>query len=309
MLVKEIVEIKKGIQVFCDANTDQHSSRIWLSSGTTQEIESASDIIYRTDAFLPREPWREPSLTEYSLLRANEPILNLSSWDLGSSIGVVRFPNEVLAPLEAILENIRKSSAATLEECQFLDTHPERENAIAKVMKHVERYCLSSNRLQLLGIQTTLPGLTTVTSGYHNSIPKKRYDGMHLDSWDRDTLRRRHKSRNRICINLGCEERYFLFINLTLMDMFHALGLSDPEDIYKNYRGTSIGDKFMKSYPSYPVVKLKVAPGEAYIAPTENVIHDASTISKKYSDITLTFLGYFGILPYAKDGILDCVMT
>jgi hypothetical protein len=200
----------------------------------------------------------------------------------------------VLAPFEAILKTVKNSSAATSEDCKFVDIHPERKHAIEIVNKYiVEHYCISSHRLQVIGLQTTIPGLITVTSSYHQDVTTKLYDGMHLDSWDRDPLKRRHKARNRMCINLGCEDRYFLFINLTLMDMFYALGLSGTEDICKHYRGTSIGSEFMKKYPDYPVVKLRVRPKEAYIAPTENIIHDATTIDKKYSDITLTFLGNF----------------
>ncbi len=49
----------------------------------------------------------------------------------------------------------------------------------------------------------------------------------------------------------------------------------------------------MKRYPDYPVIKVRVAPGEAYIAPTENMIHDGSTVGKQYPDIHLTLFGYF----------------
>jgi hypothetical protein len=298
---QEIAKLKKGINIFCDANTDAKSPRIWLSSGTTQEFAPAFDqIVYRPGAFVPTGFWREASLKEYSLIFTNEPKSDLSLQDIGSHIGVIRLPDEILAPLERILEEIRNSQAATLEECELVNTHPESDTIIAKVRNYIQRYCISSNRLELVGLRTTIPGLITVTSSYQKDISQTIYDGLHLDSWDRDPLKLRHKARNRICINLGCEDRFFMFINLTLMDMFHALGLSESKDIYKHYRGVSIGDEFMKRFPSYPVVKLRVGPGEAYIAPTENIIHDASTIGKKYSDITLTFLGYFGISPHSN---------
>jgi hypothetical protein len=283
---EEIVELKKGISLVCSPNTDIENPIIWLNSGTTQEIEPVfDDIVYRRDAFVPKDNWREVNLTEYNNIFTNNAS-EFNFWDSGSSIGIIQFPNDVLAPLEAILEGVRNSPAATSEDCKFVDIHPEQKNAIEKVNKYiVDHYCMSTSRLQVIGLQTTIPGLITVASSYNQDVMTKLYDGMHLDSWDRDPLKRRHKARNRMCINFGCEDRYFLFINLTLMDMFYALNLSEPEDIYKHYRGTSIGNEFMKKFPHYPVVKLRVRPKEAYIAPTENIIHDATTIGKKYSDI------------------------
>ncbi|MEH1944912.1 MAG: hypothetical protein V7L01_32500 [Nostoc sp.] len=281
--------IQEGIKLFLDANVDNQSPRFWLSSGTIQEIQPVSDRIkYRPGAFLPKEPWREPSLTEYRRLSANEQISHLGSWELGSYIGVCRFPDEVLAPLEIILEEF-KTRTETLQYYPSASTHPDYESAMQKIINYSHRYCLSSDEPKLLGLRVTLPGLRTLTME-----DADYFVGMHLDSWDRAPLRRRHQSRNRICINLGREDRFFLFINLPLMEMFKALGLSDDE-VYQHYRGTTVGDEFMKLYPDYPIVKLKIAPGEAYIAPTDNLIHDASSLGKQYPDITLSFLGYFGI--------------
>ena len=50
---------------------------------------------------------------------------------------------------------------------------------------------------------------------------------------------------------------------------------------------------FMRCFPDYPVIRLRIAPNEAYIAPTENIIHDGSTLGKMYFDICLTIRGKF----------------
>jgi hypothetical protein len=136
------------------------------------------------------------------------------------------------------------------------------------------------------------PGQFTVTKDEFGAS-RQRLAGMHLDSWDRLPLRHRHRSRNRLCINFSREARYSLFINLPLLSMFRYLGLSDPTDIYSDYRGLSVGQRFMGACPDYPVVRLQIEPGEAYILPTDNAIHDASTVGNRFPDITLTYLGYF----------------
>lgn len=285
----EWTRVQEGIKLVLDANVDRESPRIWLSSGTTQEIQPLPEHIkYCPAAFLPKEPWQEPSSIDYCRLGINEPLSHLGSWELGSYIGVCRFPDEILAPLEVILEELNTRNKI-LQYYPPANTHPEYQSAITKIINYLSYYCLSHEQAKLLGLRVTLPGLRTLTMENGDY-----FVGMHLDSWDRAPLRRRHKSRNRICINLGRENRFFLFINLPLMEMFKALGLSDDE-VYQHYRGTNVGDEFMKKYPDYPVVKLKVAPKEAYIAPTDNLIHDASSVGKQYPDITLSFIGYFGI--------------
>lgn len=295
------LELQKGIQLLLSPKLDPGHSRVWLSSGVTQEIESPADPIpYCLNAFVPKEPWREPGQAESNLLGINGLLSNKSKWDLGSSIGVCRFPDEALAPLIALLDQlgIRSRALQSYEhEYKRVRKHPDYEAVIASVIKHLSPYYRYPHQPKPLGVYAKQPGLRTSTTDVDYSIDSsERFRiGMHLDSHDRLPLRRRHQSRNRICINLGCEDRFFLFINLTLMDMFNALGLSEPEDFYQHYRGVSIGREFMKRHPSYPVIKLKIAPGEAYIAPTDNLIHDGSSVGKQYPDIVLTFLGYFGI--------------
>ena len=64
-----------------------------------------------------------------------------------------------------------------------------------------------------------------------------------------------------------------------LDDRVRSLRLSETKDIYKHYRGLRLGEEFMRQQPNYPVVKLRVAPGEAYIAPTENIIRPPAKVS------------------------------
>ena len=89
-----------------------------------------------------------------------------------------------------------------------------------------------------------------------------KYAGLHVDSWDRLPLRYRHRARNRLCINFGREPRYLLFINLTLMRMFHQLGLRDPEDIRADYRGLHIGHRFMKECITTQLSDYRLIPGK-----------------------------------------------
>jgi len=45
-------------------------------------------------------------------------------------------------------------------------------------------------------------------------------------------------------------------------------------------------------------VRLAVAPGEAYIAPTENMIHDGSTLGMRHEDLQVTLRGIIDPMPH-----------
>ena len=71
-------------------------------------------------------------------------------------------------------------------------------------------------------------------------------------------------------------------------------------DVYKR-------QTFMSRFPGYPIMKVRVAPGEAYIAPTDNMIHDASTVGSKTPSVTLTLRGWFTVPGGAnrRDAMMD----
>jgi len=93
-------------------------------------------------------------------------------------------------------------------------------------------------------------------------------------------------------INLGMHDRHLLFVNLPLRSI--------AERVAKARGGTPLGDisfslprEFTRLFPDYPVVKLRIAPGEAYIAPTENIIHDGYAERIGGIDLQFTCRGYF----------------
>ncbi len=50
---------------------------------------------------------------------------------------------------------------------------------------------------------------------------------------------------------------------------------------------------FCALFPAYPVIKLRVGPDEAYVAPTESLIHDGNTEGGSRLDIDLMVRGHF----------------
>lgn len=282
-----------SVRLYCYA-PDSLTSRIQYSTGickasTLPQVSST----YISAAYVPVEPWRELTPHEAESLCAPHLLSDLSQWQLGSDLGIIRLTEDVISPFIEIFEEYGTRHHLSQENYRTHTTHPRWEKTLADVRAELERYSLQGLAPEILSLASAPPGLRTVTQEKMNPF-EREFVGLHLDSWDKKPLRRRHQSRNRICINLGREDRHFLFIPLTQVQMFQMIGLSDPEDIYRDYRGLHIGQKFMERFPDYPVAKLRIAPGEAYIAPTDNMIHDATSIGKRYPDVALHITGHFG---------------
>ena len=117
--------------------------------------------------------------------------------------------------------------------------------------------------------------------------------GMHIDSWDKREILETGEADNRICFNLGKRDRYFLFINLPVKKIYYLV--SKKQRIPEVYNQNILCRDFMRLYPNYKVIKVRIKPYEAYIAPTENIIHDGCTEGNMGVDFTCTVRGKFWI--------------
>ena len=120
----------------------------------------------------------------------------------------------------------------------------------------------------------------------------RQYNGLHVDNWDQLDLKSRHLATNRICVNIGQNDRYFLFLPFSLTDIARVLSDEMGSDWELPGRPTVIGRQFMEKYPEIPIVRCRLRPGEAYIAPTENLVHDGSSVGQGDIDRQFTIRGH-----------------
>ncbi len=91
----------------------------------------------------------------------------------------------------------------------------------------------------------------------------------------------------RICINLGLESRHFLFCAPLVSRL--AL-LPDCAELPTAY---AVVQRVLASCSSLPVYRLEVRPGEMYLAPTFDIIHDATSLPKSRPDVSFSAIGQF----------------
>jgi hypothetical protein len=119
--------------------------------------------------------------------------------------------------------------------------------------------------------------------------------GLHVDSWTGRPVTGRRGAGNRLCLNLGDEVRRLVLVNAPISRIAATMKQLEGIDVEQT-NPTEIGRRFLERFPSFPVLRLTIQPGQAYIAPTETIVHDGDTSGCK-TDCFTTVLGKFPFAP------------
>jgi hypothetical protein len=95
--------------------------------------------------------------------------------------------------------------------------------------------------------------------------------GIHLDNFDRIPLERRHESRRRVGINLGPGPRYLVLATQDIK------GLARLTPLIKRNPHTEQIRRYVAQGGELTCIRIRLEPGEGYLAPTELIPHDGST--------------------------------
>jgi hypothetical protein len=240
--------------------------RIAYSSGLTYSSADRDDghAPYMPCAVVPALPWRDCSAdTAPRVFEAGE------AWSSGDCIGVVPVGSRIL---ELLRDAHAKQPSSDV-------------SSLFAAVRGLARFCVRSEGLAMLGFFDTPVGMVTSTVDARSDGSVR--PGLHVDSYDGIEVGNRCARRNRLCVNLGFETRYFLFIDAT----FDSLSAQVAGDAALT--PLEVTARFLAQNPERRVIRLSIAPGEAYIAPTENIIHDATSLGKSKADVTFTLLGHF----------------
>lgn len=244
--------LRAGMRIYCGAETDE---RISLSSGSELIGEaSCGELAYLHAAVVPAGPWRAPSDAERALLRCAD-----RGEAPARAVAIVAMPAAVVAPLRAVAAGV----APTLEGAPIRTA--DAEQAMATAMEHVAAYLASADDLAIQGVRVQVGGLRTSTM--HRFADGARLIGMHVDRWHDGGYG--CAAHAQLSINLGDRDRYLVFVNLAVAELARDHG--DPVGGW-----LTIPRDFAVRRGGYPIVRVRIAPGEAYLAPTENLVHDIS---------------------------------
>ncbi|MFE3190804.1 hypothetical protein ACFXHA_17470 [Nocardia sp. NPDC059240] len=258
------------------------AGRVELSAGFLPASEAPCSTTYSEQAFVPRGPWRPPTCHERTLLYGRAAF----GARPGDWIAVIPVPAQVLSAFTALRTAAAGGNEQTM---RSLIDGPCGRTALVEAI----RWAMTLSDPARLSVENpmfysrTPVGNLTLTTGSHGQRV-----GLHVDSWHDSPLAARATAPNRLSVNLGHHDRWLLCVNAPLHVMERALrerGLLDGADGPRS----GLGKRFMEVFPRYPVTKIAIHPGEAYIAPTENMLHDGYAQPHGQLDLQFCCRGYF----------------
>jgi len=262
--------------------------RVTLSAGTQPAARSRWRALYRGGAVVPREPWRPPGPAEMALLAGEGQPTDPGTW-----ISLVSVPRSYLDRCRTLRDASRRSQQTWEQANAYVSEHADME----AMVRFGGQFSTDQEKIVLQkGVRANSPGLPTVTMDGGSG----RLIGLHVDNWFNTPLAARNEAPNRVALNLGSQDRYLLFVNLPLLRIWELVhdvpraGRAEPR------LKADLLDRFWQRFPSYPAVRLRIGPGESYVAPTENIAHDGSTLGMGTWDVYLTVLGYFAPSPHSR---------
>ncbi|WP_433246835.1 hypothetical protein ACQPYK_45940 [Streptosporangium sp. CA-135522] len=111
--------------------------------------------------------------------------------------------------------------------------------------------------------------------------------GLHVDNFDRLPYPARQNSRRRLCLNLGPGTRYLLVGDRDIKEICRTLGCD--QDGY--YPHTDDLRRYVAEGHPLRCLRIRLEPGQGYIAPTEFLPHDGSTNGEEAWSLAAFWLG------------------
>lgn len=255
--------------------------RIELNSGVTPVVQPNTGRQYEDNTFIPKNDWYQPSNDILDRLICDTPLFK------SNTIKLLPLPE----PLISLLNDSGIMAMTSTDEQQaiFQQNRIQIKALFKELMRFTNNLMLDPDTQDHLGFLSAPMGQQTTAVNGHTQL----YAGLHIDSYDQKLLDDAKHARQRMTIHLGKEKRYLLFINLSVDQLREKL-LEVGIMADNSFGQTKLVYEFLKRFPDTPLIKLEQRPYEAYIAPTENIIHDGITLASNFLDLTWTTVGDFG---------------
>jgi hypothetical protein len=118
-----------------------------------------------------------------------------------------------------------------------------------------------------------------------------KYIGLHIDNSLGLPYEDHEFKPNRMSLNLGTEPRYFMYSTLHIKDILEK-ATEERVTLKDNFQ---LMNFYYQHFKEEPIYQIEIQPGEAYIAPSDHVIHDGRNLHMKSKDITFVVAGYFKV--------------
>ncbi|MCF0072690.1 hypothetical protein LZD49_19575 [Dyadobacter sp. CY261] len=271
-----------GVALILDDN--QYTDRISLSYGS---VVGTTDK-YHSYSYIPARQWRRITMDEIPVMRSS----NSQQHQLGNGITIHKLPESII--------NLCKQMEfdSVLDRRDIVRKYESHGDLFREFDDEMEHFLYSFGTIDdekpvVHAFPIVTKGLETVTKRYIAGVEEYLFCGMHIDSDSGSTIGDSVGARNRVSINLTSEPRHLLYVNVSADDLINKYRTLFNINATMSTDRDTLVRSFFENNPMYPIVRLTIQPYEMYIAPTENLIHDASTLGRELEDITMVALGKF----------------
>lgn len=267
--------LKKGILLY-NGISNGIEKQLLINSGV-KSSKFIKELKYLANSYIPKNDWRHLTQTEFDKIITND-----TNSPFHRTIAIGNIPEDIIIAIKQL----------QLSKCESLfdiDSHLKKnEGLVIEINEMLEKYLIEKSsipRFRFHRITKGQPNRETTTFHFINK-EFVRYTGLHIDESKIFTPYTAYKSDNRISINISEESRYLYFVNLTLIQIDKMMSNSKTTT-------SNIVENFFERYHDYPIIRLEIKPFQYYIAPTDNFIHDGSTLGNKQIDLTIVYTGIF----------------
>lgn len=278
--------LTEGIHIQID-QSEQLSERLRINDGihASDKITGSAGgtFEYLPGRFVPRRTWRQLNVDELKMLSAAPVESNAA---LSETISLLHLPDHIIKKFKDI--GIEKLEDADQLATLLADSKEGFKELNSLLQSFLYSIVPAGGFLEFQGIRVGKGNLETTAH-----TPGLKLVGMHIDNASGRDLLEFQSEKRRLCINLGLENRFFLFVNKPVRQLVEMVASCKPVDRQTYSNNNSLSDDFFKFYPDYPIVRITQRPYDIYIAPTDCMIHDGSTEGSTKPDIDMTFVGDF----------------
>lgn len=243
---------------------------VQICTGTVPMADAAGRRAY-PGAVIPRGDWRPLRPSEEPMVCAVAPER------LSASVSVVDFGDGLVTRARALLGAVDGRVAVPAGAAVGRDLAAVHTAVLEHLAARHGVEPLALGAVDLVVNQPHLP-----STAFHEQA--QAFLGLHLDSHENLPLERRDEAMTLCAVNVGFTDRYLNFVNLPVRQLSQMLAeraVPGPETAPR------LKDLFFATFPDYPVLRLRIPPGQAYLCNTQNVIHDGATNDAGLPDVAL----------------------
>lgn len=262
-----------------------HAGRLRVSAGvaTAEAVGESAECV--PGAWVPHMPWRRLTTGELDDLSGTGP-----GPCIGQTVEIFTAGSNGASARERKARLLAAASGAATGRAREADVIDLARKWLADLLR---RDGLSFQFAGALRLGTNRPGRRTSTTDPQQG---GRRLGMHVDSHERRSFDDRQDCRRLLSLNVSSEAREFLFVPVSVGCICEVVRCARGARIAPQGNATDLAREFFAIDPAIGVVAVRLAPGDAYLAPVQNLPHDGSTAMMATTDLTVRAFGeYFPI--------------